>query len=68
MNSFAFLGSFVGSFVMQGCVADEKVIDWAEIDEMLSTVISNTVSKMFNTIVTCILFDLFPYFGVPVPS
>ena len=68
MNSFTFPCSFVGRFVLQGCVADEKAVDCAEIDEMLLTVISNTVSKIFNTIVTGILFNLFSYFGVPVPS
>ena len=52
---------------MKGCVADEKVVDCAEIDE-LSTIISNTTSKTSNATVTGMLFDLFSYFGVPVPS
>ena len=67
MNSFVFPCSCMGSFVLKGCVADEKVVDCAEIDE-LSTIISNTTSKTSNATVTGLLFDLFSYFGVPVPS
>ena len=52
----------------QLCVADEKVAACAQIDEMLSTIISNTTSKSSNAIVTGILFVLFAYFGIPVPS
>ena len=68
MNSFVFLCRYVGSFVLKGCVAYEKVVDCAETDEMLSTVISNTTSKTSSTIITCMLFDLFSYFSVPLPS
>ena len=35
---------------------------------MLSAVISKTTSKISDAIVTDMLFDLFSYFGVPVPS
>ena len=59
INSFVFPYSYVGSFVFKGCVADEKVVDCAEIDEMLSTIISNTTSKTSNAIVTdmcCLIF------------
>ena len=34
MNSFVFPCSYVGSFVLKGCVADENVLDCAEIDEV----------------------------------
>ena len=52
----------------QLCVADKKVVAYEQIDEMLSTIISNTTNKSSNAIVTGILFDLFAYFGIPVPS
>ena len=35
MNLFVFPYSYVGSFVLKGCVADEKVVDCKEIDEIL---------------------------------
>ena len=41
----------------KGYVGDEKVVDCAEIDEMLSTIISNTTSKISNAIVTGMLYD-----------
>ena len=59
---------YIGSSVLKGCVADEEIVDWAEIDEMLLIVIWNTTSKTSNTIITGMLFDFFPYFSVPVPS
>ena len=68
MNSFVFLCRHVGSFVLKSCAAYEKVVDCAETDEMLSTVISNTTSKTSSIIITCMLFDLFAYFAVPLPS
>ena len=68
MNPYAFPFIYVGSFVLKGCVTDKKVADCAEIDEMLSTVISNITSKSSNTIVSGRLFDLFFYFAVPIPS
>ena len=68
LNSFVFLCSYVSSFVLKRCVADEKAVDCTKIDEMLSIVILNTTSKTPNTIITSILFDLFSYFGVPVDS
>ena len=67
----AFFGppcSYMDSYVLKGCVANEKVADCTEIDEMLSTVISNTTSITTERIVTGMLFDLFSYFDVPVPS
>ena len=45
---------------------DEAMRCWG--NEMLSTIISNTTCKTSNAIVTGILFDLFSYFDVPVPS
>ena len=57
-----------GSFVLKGCVADEKVVDCAEIGKMLSTIISTTTSKTSNATVTRMFFDLFSYFSTPVPS
>ena len=68
MSSHVFPFIYVGSFVLKGCVTDKKVADCAEIDEMLSTVISNITSKSSNTIVTDRLFDLFFHFAVPIPS
>ena len=56
MNSFIFPNSYVGSFKLKACVADEKVVDCAEIDET------------FSAIVTGMFFDLFSYFDVPFPS
>ena len=38
--------------MLKGRVADEKIVDYAEIDEMLSIVISKTTSKTSDTIVT----------------
>ena len=67
MHLLFFPCSYVGSFVLKGCVADEKVVVCAEIDEMFFTIIMNTTSKISNTIATSMLFDLFSYFGVPVP-
>ena len=55
-------------FCVERLCADEEIVDWAEIDEMLLIVIWNTTSKTSNTIITGMLFDFFPYFSVPVPS
>ena len=52
MSSFVFQCSYADSFVLKGCVADEKVVGCAEIDEVLSTVILKIKSKTSNTIVT----------------
>ena len=67
MHLLFFPCSYVGSFVLKGCVADEKVVVCAEIDEMFFTIIMNTTSKISNTTATSMLFDLFSYFGIPVP-
>ena len=68
MNLFFFPCSYMGSFVLKSCVTDDKAVDCAEIGEMLSTIISNTTTKTSNATVTGMLFDLFSYLGVPVPS
>ena len=52
MSSFVFQCSYADSFVLKGCVADEKVVGCAVIDEVLSTVILKIKSKTSNTIVT----------------
>ena len=44
MNSFVFSCIYVSSVVLKGCVADEKVVDGAEIGEMLPIVILKTMS------------------------
>ena len=50
-------------FVSKGCVANEKVVDCTDINEMLPTVVLNKRSITTNTTVTDMLFHLFTYFG-----
>ena len=60
INFFVFQCYYVGTFVVKCYVADEKVVDYKDIDKILSTVTANAISKTTNTIVTDLLFDLFP--------
>ena len=43
INPFVFPCSYVGSFELEGCIADEKVVDCAKIEEMLRIAISITI-------------------------
>ena len=64
---FVFPCSYVGSFVLKGCVADEKVADSSEIDEMLSTIISNATSKTSNAISLAFCLIFFPNLAFQSP-
>ena len=68
MNSFIFPCTYVGSFELKSCVADENVVDCQEIGEILSIVISNNTGITTNIIVTGMLLDLFSLIWCSIPQ